>query len=503
MADERPRRRRRPRAGGAGSSESGRPNQPEQPVTDEFGRSDPETSERELRRRKREQQRATTSQKGSAKRGANKKSASKRGASKRDAGKRGAADPERASRTTARSPRSAEGDNPAPARRRAAQEPQAAGSGGLAGRAAAGRDSFRRRFGGGGSGGDPGTYRRRQTMAILGVLGGILAIWFLVALFQPFAGDGEGEGTVRVEIPEGTEQGEIADILDDAGVISSATLFEWRVWLAGEKNQLQHGDYSLARGMSYSKVIERLTGATEGQISLVIPEGLSRDQVAEVVSGAGISGDYEAATASSPGFNPAKYGAKDPANLEGFLFPATYELDAGATVEDLVPMQLDAFEQNLKGVDMSYAKKKNLTPYDVLIIASMIDREVMVPKERELVAAVIYNRLSDGTPLGIDATTRFETGNFEEPLTNDQLQTDSPYNTRTRAGLPPGPIGNPGIDAIEAAARPANVPFLFYVVKPGTCGEHTFVKTEAEFEEAVAAYNAAREEAGGQSPTEC
>ena len=151
---------------------------------------------------------------------------------------------------------------------------------------------------------------------------------------------------------------------------------------------------------------------------------------------------------------------------------------------------------------MDYARSKNLTPYDVLIIASMIDREVQVPSERKLVAEVIYNRLEVGEPLYIDATIRYATGNYDKPLTQSELETDSPYNTRLNAGLPPGPIGNPGLDAIEAAADPGRGNNRFFVVKPGTCGEHFFTGSEQEFNAAADRYQRALEREGG-SPTEC
>ena len=171
--------------------------------------------------------------------------------------------------------------------------------------------------------------------------------------------------------------------------------------------------------------------------------------------------------------------------------------------EDLVQKQLDAFEQNFAGIDMSYARSRNLTPYDVVKIGSMIEREVQVPSERPLVSAVIYNRLAADMPLQIDATIRFEDQNYDEPLLTSRLDEDTPYNTYTNAGLPPGPIGNPGLASLEAAAQPAKVNYLYYVVKPGTCGEHVFTASEAEFVDAKAEYDAAREAAGGQSPTEC
>ena len=234
---------------------------------------------------------------------------------------------------------------------------------------------------------------------------------------------------------------------------------------------------------------------------LTIPEGYDRRQIAALAKQEGIRDDYLKASESFKGFNPAKYGAQNPRNLEGFLFPATYDLPRRPTAGDLVVRQLDAFEQYISEVSMSYARSRNLTTYDVLIIASMIEREVQVPKERKLVAAVIYNRLHDGMPLGIDATIRFAENNYTEPLSSSDLELDSPYNTYTNSGLPPGPIGNPGLASIRAAAHPADVSYRYYVVKPNTCGEHTFATTQAQFDRAKAAYDAAREQAGGQAPT--
>jgi UPF0755 protein len=235
--------------------------------------------------------------------------------------------------------------------------------------------------------------------------------------------------------------------------------------------------------------------------TITIPEGYTRSEVAQIVTEAGLRGDYLKASESFKGFDPAKYGAQDPKSLEGFLFPATYELPRRPTGDDLVARQLDAFEQNVSQVSMSYARSKNLNTYDLLIIGSMIEREVQVPEERKLVAAVIYNRLRNGIPLQIDATIRYASGNFTEPISASELQLDSPYNTYTNSGLPPGPIGNPGLASIEAAAHPAPAPYLYYVVKPNTCGEHTFATTEEQFTRAKAAYEEARAANGGNAPT--
>lgn len=235
--------------------------------------------------------------------------------------------------------------------------------------------------------------------------------------------------------------------------------------------------------------------------TITIPEGYDRSEVAAITKDAGLRGDYLKASQSFKGFDPARYGAQSPQSLEGFLFPATYDLPRHPTDDELVARQLAAFKQNIAQVNMGYARSKNLTTYDVLIIGSMIEREVQVPKERQLVAAVIYNRLHAGMPLQIDATIRYASGNFTKPISPSELQVNSPYNTYTNSGLPPGPIGNPGLASIEAAAHPAHVPYIYYVVKPNTCGQHTFATTAAEFDRAKAAYDKARAANGGNAPT--
>ena len=129
----------------------------------------------------------------------------------------------------------------------------------------------------------------------------------------------------------------------------------------------------------------------------------------------------------------------------------------------------------------------------MLIIASLVEREAQLDKERPLIASVIYNRLRDGMPLGIDATIRYETRNWQRPIRQSELDADTPYNTRLRRGLPPTPIGNPGLKSIKAAARPAKTDYLFFVRKPGKTGEHAFSSTNAQFERDSARYQASRE----------
>ncbi len=342
----------------------------------------------------------------------------------------------------------------------------------------------------------------RHPFRIFAVLALLFVAWFLFELFQPF--HSTGSGRVAVTIPKGASVSEIGDLLDEKGVIDDSTFFQIRTRLEGKSGNLYSGRFTLAHGMSYAAALDALsTPPVKRTLTVTIPEGYSRPQAAQLVEEDGVAGSYTKATVKSKFLNPAKYGGKGAKDLEGFLFPDTFELKPDTPVADLVQLQLQDFKQRIKGVDMKYAKSKNLTTYDVLTIASMIEREVAAASQRKLVASVIYNRLHEGMPLGIDSTIRFATGNYTKPLTESELAIDSPYNSRTNAGLPPGPIDSPGIEAIEAAAHPAKTDYLFYVTTPGACGKLTFAKTEAEFEAAVNKYNSAREAAGGNSPTNC
>jgi UPF0755 protein len=342
----------------------------------------------------------------------------------------------------------------------------------------------------------------RHPFRVFGVLVVLFLLWSLGQLFQPFHGDGSGQ--VAVTIPKGSSVSEVGDLLTDKGVIDDSTLFQIRVTLAGKRSEIYSGNFTLAHNMSYGAAIDALsTPPVKRTVSVTIPEGYTRSQAAQLVEEVGVPGDYTKATIKSKYLNPAQYGGKGAKDLEGFLFPDTFELKPNAPVGDLVQLQLQDFKRRIKSVDMKYAKSKNLTVFDVVTIASMVEDEAGLDKQRGLVASVVYNRLHEGMPLGIDATIRFATGNYTKPLTESELAIDSPYNSRTNAGLPPGPISNPGLASIKAAAHPPKTDYLFYVTTPGACGKLTFAKTEAEFEAAVNKYNSAREAAGGNSPDTC
>jgi len=224
---------------------------------------------------------------------------------------------------------------------------------------------------------------------------------------------------------------------------------------------------------------------------VIFPEGFTRAQMTDRVSAVAkiaerkrgrpvrLSGP-QYAKATRTGVVPC-FAPKRRTNLEGFLFPATYDFLASTTSKQLAADQIETFCEQWHTVDLRYAKSKNLTPYDVLTIASMVEKEAVAPSERPLVAAVIYNRLHARMPLGIDATLRY--GLHIAPtqsILQSQLDSDNRYNTRKLPGLPPTPIANPGLASIRAAAHPARVDYLFFVRKPDKV-HHFFTASESAF----------------------
>jgi UPF0755 protein len=343
--------------------------------------------------------------------------------------------------------------------------------------------------------------RRLFALIAILLLAGIAV--FAVMLYQPF--HGKGYDAVVVTIPPGSSTGEIGDLLAAKDVVDSGFFFEIRARLGGDRGKLRAGTYTLKRSMPYGDALAALTAAPASAptIDVTLPEGPSRRELATRVKEAGVRGDYFTASASSGLLDPRDYGApKGTRGLEGFLFPDTYELASRtATAKRLVNEQLKTFKREFAKVDLKRAKRRDLSRYDVLIIASMIEREALVPKDRRLISAVIYNRLRRGMPLGIDATLRYRLDNWSHPLKQSELDTRSDYNTRRVQGLPPTPIGNPGLAALQAAANPANVGYLFYVVKPCGNGAHAFSSTDAQFQKDVSAYNRARDKLGGKDPS--
>ena len=228
-------------------------------------------------------------------------------------------------------------------------------------------------------------------------------------------------------------------------------------------------------------------------LKIIFPEGFTIDQMAERITA--VNQIAREKRDVKPKLREAEYrrltrrsrlpgqlaGDKKPRSLEGFLFPATYEFLPKTTTKQLVNKQLVAFNRAWDQLDLKYARSKKLTPYDVLIIASMVEKETLAPDERPKVAAVIYNRLKAGMTLGIDATLRYGLDiPPTESIRQSQLDSNNPYNTRKLTGLPPTPIANPGLASMQAAAHPAPGPWLYFVRKPDKV-HHYFTASYNDF----------------------
>ncbi len=331
-----------------------------------------------------------------------------------------------------------------------------------------------------------------------------VAIWFAIELFQPFRGSPHGRVTVVVPARAGASQ--IGDLLAREGVVSSGFFFNLRAALDGDRGKLLSGTYHLQLGMSYSAALKALmTPPPAAKTSPVtIVPGKTRRQIDALLSSQHIKGSYLAATRHSPLLDPAQYGA--PAgtpSLEGFLFPDTYRVRDPISASALVADQLKQFKQEFGRINLSYAHSQHMSAYDVLTIASIIEMEAATAHDRPLVASVIYNRLRDHIPLGMDSTTRYEFNDYDKALTQSQLASPSPYNTRLHAGLPPTPIGNPGLAAIEAAANPPRTNYLYFVAQVCGNGQSVFESSYNQFLHDSARYSSARAARGGNSPTHC
>jgi len=296
---------------------------------------------------------------------------------------------------------------------------------------------------------------------------------------------------VRVAIPDGAATSTIARILAGRGVIRNAAMFRLRTRLDGGDDDLKRGVYSLTTGMSVraaEKVL--IAGPPQELISVTIPEGFTIERIAERLSQqVGISEKDFIKTASTRAsdFAGSHSYLRDisTGSLEGYLFPKTYRLARECSVNEAIEAMLDQFDAEIAHVDMSEVRKQGLSVGDVVTIASMIEREAKVTRDRALISSVIHNRLNRGMKLEIDATIEYVLKVNRPRLLNSDIAIESPYNTYRHTGLPPGPIASPGSASLDAAAHPAETAYLYYVLTD-TDGSHTFTRTHAEFLKAKA-----------------
>lgn len=328
----------------------------------------------------------------------------------------------------------------------------------------------------------PGATRRLRR--ILGVAAAVVllaaggGLW-LVTRLDPLGGPG---AEVEVVIPPGASAGEIGAILEDAGVIVSSSAFGLYVRVKGI-DDLEAGTYRLRRDSAVEDVVRDLRdGPKAAYTRLVLPEGLTLDEIAERVDGLpGLAGDRFLELARS-GVVRSRYLPEGSRTLEGMLFPDTYHVAAGEDEEGLLRRMVERFDQVAEEVGLDDAEAAvGLSPYEAVVVASMVETEAKLAKERPLVAAVVFNRLEIGMRLQIDATVLYALGRHKTGITSKDLTVDSPYNTYRVMGLPPTPIASPGEASLRAALHPAEVDYLYYVLIDPS-GVHGFTASAGEFE---------------------
>lgn len=339
----------------------------------------------------------------------------------------------------------------------------------------------------------PGSIRRggsfRRALAIVASVLGLIIVAMLAAgwylLYMPAKDVAKGS-PVQIEIARGSSTADIADALAEAGVVANPNMFRLQSRMADADGQLKAGVYDLATGMPYDLVIEKLKqGPPIEYVTVTIPEGFTVDQIAarlEKQAGIPSEGFLTLAKGGASRFeaaHPAVAGAYQ-GSLEGYLFPKTYRFKEGTTAEQAIETMLSQFDTEFGTVDTSGAESRGLSKAQVVTLASMIERETRVAEERPLVSSVIYNRLARGMRLEIDATIEYVLPGNRFRLKNSHLRIDSPYNTYRNKGLPPGPISNPGLESLEAAAAPAKTDYIYYVLT-GKDGTHTFATNENDF----------------------
>ncbi len=326
---------------------------------------------------------------------------------------------------------------------------------------------------------------RGVLLCVLGLV--LLSLAWFVLPARPF-GPADFQ-TVRIE--RGLASSSIGRLLASRGLVRSPVLFRVAVKLAGVEGKLKAGDYRLSSRMGVAGIVRALAQGKVERVRFTVPEGYDLEEVAGLLESRGLASRERflaLARGEDQGFRVSAGGMEFSGNLEGYLFPDTYEVESGVREEVIVRAMVERFAE----VALPEFSREDVADFPrslgvrgALIIASIVEEEARLPEERPLVAAVFYNRLKRGIPLQSCATVQFALGERKARLSYDDLEVDSPYNTYRVTGLPPGPIASPGLSSIKAALRPAAVDYLYFAANEK--GGHVFSRTFLEHQRALGA----------------
>lgn len=339
--------------------------------------------------------------------------------------------------------------------------------------------------------------KRFFSIALL-VLAGLVAgqswAWWSWAKSPVLASTGANGGAVaadtfvQVQVPSGTASSQVGQNLEALGLIHSTTawklLNKWKSF-RGEGNGVQAGSYALSPSQSLGEIANTIWKGDVVQASFTIPEGWNRTQMAARFEAEGLTraDEFLAATEKIP-YDRYPWLPDGIPHLEGFLYPDTYQIDSGAiAAENLVDIMLKRFEEVALPIYKSQPANYSLLAW--VTLASIVEKEAVVPKERGEIASVFARRLEEGMTLGSDPTVEYGLGIVqtpENPLTFAQVETPNPYNTYINPGLTPTPIASPGVASLEASVNPTPTDYLYFVARYD--GTHVFSKTLAEHEAA-------------------
>lgn len=321
--------------------------------------------------------------------------------------------------------------------------------------------------------------RRGRAVTVLVVLG-VLVVAALVA-FNVFMhvvgvyGSSDETGDTTIEIPKGSGNAAIGDILVDAHVIKSSLGWKIALWMHDGDETIQAGSYDVPQGLTAPDAIDYLLANRPKQAftRVTFPEGSWLTDFAErLKAGTDLDADEFLRLATS-GKVRSSFQPGDVDTLEGLLFPSTYQVIESDTPKSVLKRLVAEMEEQIGALDLSTVESMGYSPYEAITVASMVEAEAKVDEDRARIARVIYNRLDQGMRLGIDATVDYALGEHKTELTTSDLAVDSPYNTRLVTGLPPTPIGAPGLASLKAALAPEPGDWLYYVLTD-CAGHHSF-----------------------------
>ena len=332
------------------------------------------------------------------------------------------------------------------------------------------------------------TRKPRRKMKKSGML--ILAVLILIIVLAGGIYYGTAFGAVNldeevtVEIPDGAGAKQIGSLLDDNDVVKHKWSFVSYVKKEGAGEKLQPGTYTFGPGkVSLADVVEAMTsgGANENGNNVTIPEGLTVEQIAETLADAGVVDKQEFLDCAAA-YDTSEYSyipkGDSYVKLEGFLYPETYNIAKEWGSEQIISMLLAQFDKVFTDDMEARAKEMGYSVYDIVTMASLIEREALFDDDRPVIAGVFYNRLDVGMKLQSCATVQYILGEQKAVLTNSDIAIDNPYNTYLYEGLPPGPIAAPGLSSLEAALYPEETDYMYFVAMPD--GHHHFSTTYEE-----------------------